>query len=88
MPVDTSLYPDNWSSLALTVKESARWRCQCCGKKCYEPGERPEGLSRSQWTADILQVHHAMPTASDFALQSTGRIRVRTMTKAIIGYLI
>ena len=58
MPIDTSLYPDNWSSLALEVKEAADWRCQCCGKKCYKPGERPENLTRSEWTADILQVHH------------------------------
>ena len=58
MSVDTSLYPDNWSSLSLKVKEAAQWRCQCCGKKCYEPGERSEDLSRSEWTADTLQVHH------------------------------
>lgn len=58
MPVDTCLYPDNWKELALSVKQAAKWRCQCCGKKCYEPGERPEDLPRSQWTADILQVHH------------------------------
>jgi hypothetical protein len=36
MPVDTSLYSDNWNSLALKVKEAAQWQCQCCGKKCYE----------------------------------------------------
>ncbi|MEN9517496.1 MAG: hypothetical protein RLZZ381_84 [Cyanobacteriota bacterium] len=58
MPVNPIFYPNNWNSLALSVKEAARWRCQSCGKKCYEPGERPANLSRSQWTADILQVHH------------------------------
>jgi hypothetical protein len=46
------------NSLALKVKEAAGWQCQCCGKKCYKPGEKLEELTRSEWTADILQVHH------------------------------
>ena len=58
MPIDSRRYPDNWKELALSVKEAAGWKCQCCGKQCYRPGERPENLSRSQWSADILQVHH------------------------------
>ncbi len=58
MPVDSSLYPDNWKTLALEIKEAAEWKCGCCGKQCYKPGERPENLTRSEWTADILQVHH------------------------------
>jgi hypothetical protein len=49
MPIDPSLYPDNWKELALKVKESQNWQCQCCGKKCYEPGERPDNLTRSEW---------------------------------------
>lgn len=58
MPVNKSLYSDNWNSLALEIKEAAQWRCSCCGKQCYKPGERPENLTRSEWTANILQVHH------------------------------
>ena len=58
MPIDSKRYPKNWSSLALAVKEAAGWKCQCCGKRCYKPGERPENLTRSQWMANILQVHH------------------------------
>ncbi|MGB5635427.1 MAG: HNH endonuclease [Waterburya sp.] len=58
MPVNPSLYPDNWKELAMRVKNSQNWRCECCGKKCYKPGERPENLTRSEWTANILQVHH------------------------------
>lgn len=58
MPVNPNLYPKNWNSIAFSVKEAANWQCQCCGKKCYCPGERPEELTRSQWTADVLQVHH------------------------------
>ena len=58
MPVNPDLYPENWNSIALSVKKAAEWQCTCCGKKCYEPGERPSNLSRSEWTANILQVHH------------------------------
>ena len=58
MPVNPNLYPENWTSIALSVKKAAKWQCTCCGKKCYEPGKRPENLKRSEWTADTLQVHH------------------------------
>lgn len=58
MPIDTSKYPKDWKKIALSVKEAANWQCQYCGKKCYKPGERPEHLTRSEWTANILQVHH------------------------------
>ena len=70
MPVNPSLYPDNWKKLALAVKEAAEWRCECCGKRCYKPGERPEGLSRSQWTGDILQVHHRNHDTQDNRLSN------------------
>ena len=58
MPINSSLYPDNWKELTLIVKEAANWQCQCCGKRCYQPGEKPEHLTRSQWTTNIWQVHH------------------------------
>ena len=70
MPINPSLYPDNWNSLALEVKEAARWRCQCCGKKCYEPGERPEGLTRREWTGNTLQVHHRNHDTGDNRLSN------------------
>ena len=57
MPIDAKRYPKNWQEIALSVKEAAGWRCECCGKQCYRPGE-PKNLSRSEWSADILQVHH------------------------------
>ncbi len=45
--------------------ESYGWRCQYCGKRCYKPGERPENLTRSEWTANILPVHHRDLNYSD-----------------------
>ena len=58
MPIDSRRYPDNWKELALSVKKLVNYECQCCGKRCYKPGERPENQTRSEWTANILQVHH------------------------------
>jgi 5-methylcytosine-specific restriction endonuclease McrA len=39
MPMDRSLYPDNWDDLATAVKEAVGWRCQECGRQCRRPGE-------------------------------------------------
>jgi hypothetical protein len=58
MPLDKRRYPDNWTELALSIKEAAGWKCQCCQRRCYRPGERPQGLTRSEWTVNTLQVHH------------------------------
>lgn len=70
MPLDLTRYPDNWTDLTLQVKETADWRCSCCGKKCYRPGEKPQRLTRSEWTADILQVHHRNHNTQDNRLSN------------------
>ena len=70
MPIDISLYPDNWKNIALEAKEAADYKCNCCGKRCYRPGERPENLTRSEWTADILQVHHRNHDTKDNRLSN------------------
>jgi hypothetical protein len=59
MPMDSKRYPDNWSEIALSVKEAAGWRCSRCGSKCFRPGERPSKLTRSEWTKKTLSVHHS-----------------------------
>ena len=70
MPIDISLYPLNWKTITLEVKEAANWKCQCCGKSCYKPGERPENLTRREWTANILQVHHRNHNTKDNRLSN------------------
>ncbi len=70
MPIDSKRYPKNWNSLALAVKEAAGWRCQCCGKQCYRPGERPERLTRSEWTVHTLSVHHRNHQPEDNRLEN------------------
>jgi 5-methylcytosine-specific restriction endonuclease McrA len=53
-----SLYPDNWSEIATSVKQEARWQCQKCGLKCIAPGEDTSKLSLSKLRTYNLQVHH------------------------------
>jgi 5-methylcytosine-specific restriction endonuclease McrA len=52
MPMDRSLYPDDWDAIAYQVKEAADWTCQRCGKACYRPGQ--PALDRRK----VLTVHH------------------------------
>lgn len=52
MPMDRSLYPDDWDDIALQVKEKADWTCRRCGKQCYRPGQ--PALDRRK----VLTVHH------------------------------
>ncbi|MEM0978642.1 MAG: hypothetical protein AAGH78_00070 [Cyanobacteria bacterium P01_H01_bin.58] len=42
MPMDRSLYPENWDELALAIKTEANWCCTECGRPCRQPGESPE----------------------------------------------
>jgi hypothetical protein len=65
MPIDRQRYPDNWSDIALAVKEAVGWRCRHCGKQCLRPGEKSDGLTRSERTVVTLSVHHANFTPED-----------------------
>ena len=40
MPIDRQRYPNNWSDIALSIKEAASWRCRHCGKQCLRPGDQ------------------------------------------------
>lgn len=39
MPIDRSLYPENWEEIALQVKTEAKWICQQCGRQCKRSDE-------------------------------------------------
>ncbi|AUB44840.1 5-methylcytosine-specific restriction endonuclease McrA (plasmid) [Nostoc flagelliforme CCNUN1] len=39
-----SLYPDNWSELATSVKQQAQWRCQKCGLQCIPQEKTQQNL--------------------------------------------
>ncbi|MBR8840015.1 MAG: HNH endonuclease [Stigonema ocellatum SAG 48.90 = DSM 106950] len=53
-----SLYPDNWSDLAIAVKQQAQWRCQKCGLQCIPPGKKTSDLTPRKRRVYTLQVHH------------------------------
>lgn len=38
-PENKRLYPDNWKSIALQVKNQANWQCQNCDRPCRHPGQ-------------------------------------------------
>jgi len=52
MPMDRSLYPDDWDEIAFEVKEKADWTCQRCGIQCYRPGQK------AYYRRYVLTVHH------------------------------
>ena len=39
MPMDRSLYPDNWEAIATDIKTQANWTSEECGKPCRRPNE-------------------------------------------------
>lgn len=53
-----SRYPENWSDIALDVKESVGWRCSKCRLQCIRPGDDTSELTRSLRMALTLTVHH------------------------------
>ncbi|WP_392476235.1 HNH endonuclease [Nostoc sp. C110] len=51
-------YPENWSDIAVDIKQSVGWRCSKCGLQCIRPGDDTSELSRSLRMALTLTVHH------------------------------
>lgn len=39
MPMDRSLYPKEWNSIAYRIKDQANWCCEECGRRCKRPDE-------------------------------------------------
>ncbi|KOP26311.1 hypothetical protein AMR41_11060, partial [Hapalosiphon sp. MRB220] len=60
MKFNRRLYPENWSDLAASVKQEAKWHCQKCGLKCIAPGEDTSKLTRSERMKRTLQTHHCI----------------------------
>ncbi|MEH2408037.1 HNH endonuclease [Nostoc sp.] len=51
-------YPENWSDIALDVKQSVDWRCSKCRLQCIRPRDDTSKISRSLRMALTLTVHH------------------------------
>jgi hypothetical protein len=37
--MNRSLYPKDWTTIALQIKTDADWHCEGCGRPCRRPGE-------------------------------------------------
>jgi hypothetical protein len=42
--MDRKLYPANWDTIALEIKNSVDWVCENCGRPCRKPRETIEDL--------------------------------------------
>ncbi len=62
-------YPDNWSDIALSVKENALWRCAKCNQQCLQPGTK-SGLTKSERLKVTLTVHHRNRIPEDNRLEN------------------
>ncbi len=58
MPMNRSLYPDDWERIALSVKGKADWKCQQCGKQCRRPGEPFDTHRRTLTVAHMNHIPH------------------------------
>lgn len=64
MPMEKERYPAEWKAIAKSVKESAEWKCQNCGRQCRRPGE-PFDTHRN-----TLTVHHINHIPEDCRLDN------------------
>ena len=53
MPMDRSLYPDNWEELALQIKTEANWCCTECGRPCRQPNESFDAFLKRCWNPSL-----------------------------------
>ena len=62
MPWTRSLYPKDWETIALDVKERSGWKCEECGKPCRRPGQSWEDVEDkirdTPWADDYWEEYH------------------------------
>jgi hypothetical protein len=67
MPMDRTLYPDDWDAIAFRIKTAANWTCQQCERPCRQPGETVDELAvrlaeldpnAVTWLADLYVDRH------------------------------
>lgn len=49
VPMNRSLYPDNWEEIALKVKEDSGWVCEECLRPCRRTGESIPDFIEKVW---------------------------------------
>ncbi|MEM8544365.1 MAG: hypothetical protein AAGF66_10305 [Cyanobacteria bacterium P01_H01_bin.119] len=77
MPMDRSLYPDNWDELALEIKTEANWCCTECGRPCRRPGEtREAAIFRLTLTEHPTVAELWEPSGAGTAVSRLGRFKL------------
>ena len=51
MPMNRSLYPKDWKTIALAIKEEAGWKCEQCDRPC-----RPTGTKWMHFANDLINL--------------------------------
>ena len=83
MPMDRTLYPDNWDEIAFRVKTLANWRCVECDRPCRRTGESlGEFLERVEDEANPF-AHELPRSLSDRSSCKLGRF---TLTVAHLDH--
>ena len=49
MPMNCSLYPDNWVEIAVAIKDEAGWICLECKRPCRRTGESLDKFVYRSW---------------------------------------
>lgn len=62
MPMNRSLYPEQWDAIAAAVKEQAGWRCESCNAQCRYPGEKFDTHRR---TLTVAHINHTPMDCSE-----------------------
>lgn len=87
MPMDRSLYPDNWTEIATGIKQDANWTCQDCGRPCRRPGESNSDLADrlcgSDWWDDFEDRYCVEPWEEPI----DGKLSAFTLTVAHLNHI-
>ncbi|NEP56250.1 MAG: HNH endonuclease [Symploca sp. SIO2G7] len=83
MPMDRSLYPDNWDELALQIKTEANWCCSECGRPCRQPGESFDAFLRRCWSPSLEMQYPSYEMDGDQRVSKAGRF---TLTVAHVDH--
>ncbi|MEM9136498.1 MAG: hypothetical protein AAGB01_04010 [Cyanobacteria bacterium P01_F01_bin.42] len=83
MPMDRSLYPDNWDELAFQIKTEANWCCTECGRPCRQPGESFDVFLKRCWSPSLEAQYPSYEMEGDRHVSKAGRF---TLTVAHIDH--
>ena len=83
MPMDRSLYPENWDELALQIKTEANWCCTECGRPCRQPGESFDAFLKRCWNPSLEMQYPTYEMDDDRRVSKAGRF---TLTVAHIDH--